>query len=195
MIITIKDYLNRTMECGVGNLEDINMMTVHVVSGDELLKVLYKNGSVKSFDSCDVRTTDYYDGDYVIYNCKNSTHLINSSKWLAREDAYDGLRQNSFMCRNRNHRTEIQVGDIVKVVDCGKCYTTYAHWFEVNDVPRELCVRFMFGKSMKEGTTGTVQFIAPHEHFDTTLCLIKNDIGDCYLISESGLEHCGKELD
>ena len=63
MKIEILDYKSRPKEVDVGELKDIRKMKVDVVTGDEILTVIYKDGSEKSFDSSDDRTRAFYDGN------------------------------------------------------------------------------------------------------------------------------------
>ena len=50
----------------IPDFEEVVELRVEVISGDEILKVLYKNGGQKEFDSSDDRCLDCYDGNYYI---------------------------------------------------------------------------------------------------------------------------------
>ena len=41
-------------------------ISVTILSGDETIDVYYEDGTVEHFDSCDTRTENYFDGNYVV---------------------------------------------------------------------------------------------------------------------------------
>ena len=41
-------------------------ISVTILSGDETIDVYYEDGTVEHFDSCDTRTVNYFDGNYVV---------------------------------------------------------------------------------------------------------------------------------
>ena len=86
MTIKILDYKDRVKEVDVGELKDIRKMVVEVVTGDEILIVVYKDNTTKIFDSSDDRTRDYYDGDYVLYNTETEPEIdeLDNPEWLSR---------------------------------------------------------------------------------------------------------------
>lgn len=55
-------------EIDLDKLDDIFMITIKVVSGDEIAEVIYKNGTKEVFDSSDSRMWDFDDGEEIIYS-------------------------------------------------------------------------------------------------------------------------------
>ena len=66
MEIKIYDYKG---DPKVVTLEDkeILCITIKDISGDEVLKIRYKDGTRGSYDSCDSRLISFYDGEYDIF--------------------------------------------------------------------------------------------------------------------------------
>jgi len=62
--VTIRDYGTKRTKVVIKDFENVSSIFVFVVSGDEVLSVLYKDGHTERFDSSDCRVTDYYDGGY-----------------------------------------------------------------------------------------------------------------------------------
>ena len=93
MKIAILDYKDRVKEVNV-ELKDIRRMFVTVVTGDEILHVIYKNGDEEIFDSSSDRTRDFYDGDYELYNTDIEPEIneLDNPEWLNR-DNYSYLRE------------------------------------------------------------------------------------------------------
>lgn len=86
-IITITDYNNVKKKVKIDNFEDVVRLEIEVVSGDEILYVLYKDYSAEKYDSSGCRHTDYLDAYYCIYDItKNINHL---DKWKKRTSSYD----------------------------------------------------------------------------------------------------------
>ena len=62
-------------------------ISVTILSGDETIDVYYEDGTVEHFDSCDTRTVNYFDGNYVVmgeklkkwYKYYNFLHCFNIS--------------------------------------------------------------------------------------------------------------------
>ena len=76
MKIKILDYKNRETEVGIGELEDIEKIHVEVGTGDEILNVTYKDGTVRRFDSSNDRTRYFYDGWYEVYNKEKGINIL-----------------------------------------------------------------------------------------------------------------------
>ncbi len=89
MKLELLNYRGDSIEREIGNIEDIESVTIRVVTGDEIADVVYKNHDEKSFDSCGSRTRDYYDGEYEIYRVDSDENLINDEKFKNRETSYD----------------------------------------------------------------------------------------------------------
>ena len=100
---------------------------------------------------------------------------------------------------SRLHDKTIRVGDIVKVTNPGKCYTTYVDWIgrNIKSVIEAAC--YVLGTPAERGGVYKVIAIAPHTLRGGDLCYIKKMYdGDdgyrtyafapCYLIHIEGLE-------
>ena len=83
---------------------------------------------------------------------------------------------------------ELRVGDKVKVVDNGECYTTYTKFFSENNINPEIAARYMYGKSASK--SGYYRVLAKHEHRSKvdTVCVIEDITSRVFLISEKGIE-------
>lgn len=86
-IITIMDYNNNKRKITIKNFEDVVKMEIEVVSGDEILNVLYKDYSTENYDSSDCRMMDFADDFYTIYDITKNINYINS--WNKRTSSYD----------------------------------------------------------------------------------------------------------
>ena len=88
MKIELLDYRGRRKAFDIPEKEDILAAFIHILSGDETLIVLTKDGELLGFDSSDDRITGYDDGMYVVYGA--GIDRLSDPKWIAREDAYAG---------------------------------------------------------------------------------------------------------
>lgn len=86
--IFIMDYARNKEEIDV-NIEDVLVMYVTVLTGDEILNILYKDGSREIYDSSDYRGRDFYDGEYDVINRLNGLDELDS--WIARKSVYGYL--------------------------------------------------------------------------------------------------------
>jgi hypothetical protein len=88
MKITLLNYNNDKIEYDIGDLDNIKTITRYVISGDEVIDVRYKDGSVQTFDSDNnTRAVDLFDVAGEIYN--NEVNWLNSEEFLSRKDSYD----------------------------------------------------------------------------------------------------------
>lgn len=71
----------------LNKLEEIQRIEIEVVTGDEICRVQYKNGKKEKFDSSKCRMSDFYDGEYTLYDVIDNTNLID--KFLKRTSSYD----------------------------------------------------------------------------------------------------------
>lgn len=73
------------------DIDKVAVMTIRVVTGDEILNVIYKDYSVEEFDSCNAREMDFYDGSYEIYDFRNNKddNLLFDKRFLNRTSSYD----------------------------------------------------------------------------------------------------------
>ena len=60
----IYDYANRAKEIELR--DDLKLLVVRVITGDEVIWAYYKDGTTESFDSSDSRINDSDDGLYIV---------------------------------------------------------------------------------------------------------------------------------
>lgn len=89
MTLELLDWNDEITEFDIGDRNDIAMISIKVVTGDEIATVIYKNYTVAEFDSGVGRMQDYYDGEYVIYRFDEDNNLIDSDKFKNRKTSYD----------------------------------------------------------------------------------------------------------
>ena len=85
MKIKLLDYETKTKVVDVGDIKEIGSMYIEVLSGDEVLVVVYKDYTIKTFDSSDTRCEDRHEGRYLIYNEQLGINLLKD------KDFYDDL--------------------------------------------------------------------------------------------------------
>ena len=92
---------------------------------------------------------------------------------------------------------EIQVGDKVKVINCGKNYPNYESFFKYYEDKIDIgyMIRYQYTRSMKEEDCNNrefiVGFIGKHLEYDINLYVIKDTLSKkVWLIEESGIEKC-----
>lgn len=98
MTIKLLNYRGVPVEVDIGDFNNVARMTMDVITGDEVLSVVYKDYDVKIFDSSygnDRRTMDDYEDEYEVYyfgnpepNILDNEEFINrtSSHWHERLD-------------------------------------------------------------------------------------------------------------
>ncbi|MDD7757638.1 MAG: hypothetical protein PUJ51_24610 [Clostridiales bacterium] len=91
MEIKLLDYENKIKVVDVGDIKEIGSMYIEVLSGDEVLLVIYKDYTIKEFDSSNTRCKDYFDARYPIYNKITGLNLLKNEDFLNRKDSYDYL--------------------------------------------------------------------------------------------------------
>lgn len=89
MIIDLIDWKDEKHPVDIGDLDNIEEMFIKVVTGDEILHVLYKDGTDKFFDSSEDRMADFDDGIYPIY--VSGLWCIDKDKFINRKTSYDIL--------------------------------------------------------------------------------------------------------
>ena len=85
MKIKLLDYETKTKVVDVGDIKKIGSMYIEVISGDEVLVVVYKDYTIKTFDSSNTRCEDRHEGRYLIYNEQLGINLLKD------KDFYDDL--------------------------------------------------------------------------------------------------------
>ena len=87
--LILLDFDDNKTKTGVdlNNLDDILRIDIRVTSGDEMARITYKNGEVKTFDgTTEPRMMDFDDGEYCIYQAGVKNDI---DEWLERENSYD----------------------------------------------------------------------------------------------------------
>ena len=85
--IKIMDYTNRKKCIKIEDFENVVKLRIEVISGDEILHVLYKDYTIKKYDSCDERIMDFHDDLYTIYDITKNIDFIEN--WNKRTSSYD----------------------------------------------------------------------------------------------------------
>lgn len=84
----IYNYENKAVEISI-DFNKVDEITVTILSGDEVLDILYLDGSSEQFDSSNDRITNYFDGTYIPYSVRRGINFLD--KWIERTDSYDGI--------------------------------------------------------------------------------------------------------
>lgn len=115
--------------------------------------------------------------------------------WLVLEeilDEYDSLpiyeERKAEKEKKKEEKREPTVGDYVRIIDSGECYTTYSDWIEKYITEPSEKYLWDYGVTRFNGEVGKILFIASHENDNATLAYVKMDNGRCYLIGIRGLE-------
>lgn len=87
--LEIMDYKGKKTKTTIdlNKLEDIQRIEIEVVTGDEICRVQYKDGKRDMFDSCSFRMSDFYDGEYTLYDVLDNTNYLDVFK--KRETSYE----------------------------------------------------------------------------------------------------------
>ena len=87
-------------------------------------------------------------------------------------------------------KSEIKVGDIVKVTDTGKCYSGYHTWSGWKKTHIEYAIRYQYEcASPNKNEKYIVRYIGEHEYGIIHLAIIENaNDKKCYLIDVKGIE-------
>ena len=91
MKIKLLDYENNIKVVDVGDIKEIEFMCIEVISGDEVLLVIYKDHTIKEFDSSNTRCEDRHEGRYLIYNELTGINLLKDKDFLNRINSYSYL--------------------------------------------------------------------------------------------------------
>lgn len=100
MRINIYDYCGNRRTI-ILREELVDSLFISVISGDEELTVLYKDGRVEVFDSCLDRREDYFDGRYCIYN--RNIDFTNYEEFANSTDVYNRLHAIRKLIREINN--------------------------------------------------------------------------------------------
>ena len=88
MKIDIFDYKGRKTTVGIGDVNDVLNIHLFVISGDEILKVTYKNHKNVTFDSNQFRLIDFYNNNYDIYDSDEDDNILDMPEFLNRTSSY-----------------------------------------------------------------------------------------------------------
>lgn len=89
MTIKLLNYLGVPVEVDIGDFNNVARMTMEVVTGDEVLNVVYKNYDVKIFDSSDDRTVEVHDDKYEVYYFDNpGPNILDNEEFMNRTSPY-----------------------------------------------------------------------------------------------------------
>ena len=91
MKIKLLDYEREIHYADVGDIKEIESMYIDVISGDEVLVVVYKDYTIKKFDPSITRCKDHLDARYPIYNEPIGLNLLKDEDFLNRRDSYSYL--------------------------------------------------------------------------------------------------------
>ena len=91
MKIKLLDYEDKTKVVDVGDIKEIKSMYIEVISGDEVLLVIYKDYTIKEFDSSNTRCEDRHEGRYLIYNEQLGINFLKDKDFLNRINSYSYL--------------------------------------------------------------------------------------------------------
>ena len=90
MKLQIMNCYDDKIDVDIGELEDVLSISITVLSGDEVLHVVKKNGETIDEDSDrHMRHIFFYDGAYTIYN--SSIGLNKIKAWQKRKDSNDWI--------------------------------------------------------------------------------------------------------
>lgn len=65
----------------------------------------------------------------------------------------------------------IQVGDIVRITDCGQLYTTYLSWFKENNVDIDIAARYAYANEVNPPTSVDYEVVAVGQHVNNSSTL------------------------
>lgn len=88
---------------------------------------------------------------------------------------------------------KFNVGDMVKIINCGNAYTTYVNWFKEQNLGEHYTTRYAYGINPKNiNNSNTVYKVikrGTHHCGDDNLYLIQRDCYESmFLIGEKGLK-------
>lgn len=64
--VTLRGFDGARTDFIIENFEDVRFIYCRIVTGDEILRVIYKSGEVCEFDCGEGRILDFIDGEYII---------------------------------------------------------------------------------------------------------------------------------
>ena len=93
--------------------------------------------------------------------------------------------------KKRFSENEIRVGDVVKVVETGACYSRYYDWVIKHITDKAQIARFAYGNGMGYPETKSLDkpFIVLYENDNIAYISEDDNCKPCYVIGKKGLEH------
>ena len=88
MRVKILDYKNNETAVNIGNLDEIYLVIMQVITGDEELIVIYNDGSMKHFDSCSELKEEHIDEYYIVY-MPYIRNFLTDENWINRKSSDD----------------------------------------------------------------------------------------------------------
>lgn len=88
MKIELLEYNEDRKAFDIPEKGDILVATIQILSGDEVLKVITRDGKLHVYDASDTRIQDFDEYEYIVYT--GIIDLFENERWLARKSAYDG---------------------------------------------------------------------------------------------------------
>ena len=73
------------IECA---LDDIFIISITVLTGDEIMSIIYKDGSKETIDSSMERWENCYDCEYDVYNPGQGINLLENERFMNRTNSY-----------------------------------------------------------------------------------------------------------
>ena len=88
MKIELLSYRNDRKAFNIPEKGDILVATIQILSGDEVLKVITKDGKLHVYDASNTRISCFDDGEYIVYS--GGIDMFENERWLARKSADGG---------------------------------------------------------------------------------------------------------
>lgn len=87
MTLELMDWNGQKIPSEIGELSDIAVIDIAVISGDEVATVIDKNYNVEIFDTA-YRYQSCLDGEYRLYDFREDENLLFDEKWKNRKSTY-----------------------------------------------------------------------------------------------------------
>lgn len=99
--IQIMDYKGKKTRAEIKDFGNVACIFIEVISGDEVMIVIYDSGEIETFDSSDDRGADFYDGMYALY-IKDELDKTEDEKFTKRASSYAMLNDYDWLEERRN---------------------------------------------------------------------------------------------
>ena len=88
MIMPLFKWNQEQKDIEIGDINDISLIEMIVVSGDEICKITYKDGTYRIFDSAEDRALNYYDQYYIVFDLSTNINLLLFKPFVLRNSSY-----------------------------------------------------------------------------------------------------------